>query len=622
MDTPTASEVSYDEETYPQGDENYPSGNKIQGIYFRNQRCHRLQHRYTENGANAMITLFNYMFLNNIIEYPGQTRRVTFDQLLDFLHSTGKIKKLIEQNPDQTGYVTQILSTEGLWGLLDTLQSAGNQSSKLRIFSDLGINVIDADDHEQFPPRMNVRTLNSLYRQTNEGEIVVLIRDGFFSTITKSSGIIFEFVTAEQVVDQDPQTTWWTLLNVDGVGRFTNNKFEVRSSEREHLDLGDDAQSQCVSNKMCFIRSIKQRLNERLLSLKEESVGPLKRVLFNFCYISSLSFKDQSYLMWLTEYEDAVLFDGFMRRSGIPHDIRSLLFMHFVDDTLVQLVELLDHQSPEVIYPAMLTIHNVIKFDASRRITLRLVERNEILNKFHNAICIDSGSDIIQTAYSSLWHICGHGMCTEHLIENGLIITLIEKLTVPSTEHMQCLQTLRAITGSADAECIGYCIENGIVDPMCSMLEMGNDQSVEGAVVLAMRILQDILMEKGDSVCADQCAGKSVRKYIEDKGSVHTLHELAISGVGETSVIAADLIFKHFADANVEMKTVHHVLAELGLLQYASQFAEFGIEYSMLEGLDVSIIAALIHDPQDRHVFLQWRSGRMYGECEEDRNVE
>lgn len=99
---------------------------------------------------------------------------------------------------------------------------------------------------------------------------------------------------------------------------------------------------------MAFIRGVKQRLNERLLSLKAERVNALKRALFNFCYISDLNYNDQSYLMWLTEYEDALLFDGFMRRSGIPHDVKSLLFYYFVDDTLVQLIELFDHQSNDV----------------------------------------------------------------------------------------------------------------------------------------------------------------------------------------------------------------------------------------------------------------------------------
>ena len=111
----------------------------------------------------------------------------------------------------------------------------------------------------------------------------------------------------------------------------------------------------------------------------------------------------------------------------------------------------------------MLAIHNVIKFDSSKRIIERLVERREILSKFHNAICIDSGSDIKQTAYSSLWHICDSGVCTDQLMNNGLIITLIEKLTVPSNEYIQCLKTLRAITKGADGECIGYCVHSKFI---------------------------------------------------------------------------------------------------------------------------------------------------------------
>jgi len=321
-------------------------------------------------------------------------------------------------------------------------------------------------------------------------------------------------------------------------------------------------------------------------------------------YISDLNYQSQSYLMWLTEYEDKVLFEGFMRKSGIPHDVKSLCNRYFVDDTLVQLIELFDHQSVDVIYPAMLAIRNVIKFDSSKRIIQRLVERREILNKFHNAICIDSGADIKQTAYSSLWYICDSGICTDDLMNNGLIITLIEKLTEPSNEYMQCLRTLRAITNGADGECIGYCIENGILDPLCSMIETGTDQGFDDGILLAMQILQDILKEVGESMWFD---GKSVVHYIEEQGTVHTLHELAIAGAGQISELAADLIFVHFQGVPVDVRTVQHVLADLGLLQYANQFLEFGIKYSMLEGLALGILQVLIPDPEHLNIFLRWR---------------
>merc|ERR1712083_215691 len=118
---------------------------------------------------------------------------------------------------------------------------------------------------------------------------------------------------------------------------------------------------------------------------------------------------------------------------------------------------------------------------------------------------------------------------------------------------------------------------------------MGNDQEYEEGVKFAMHILQDIMRENDDSVCFGQCDGKTVRQYVEDRGGGHALHELAISGVGDVSVIAADLIIGHFAAVQVHVRTVQHVLAELGLLQYTNQFAEFGIEYSMLQHLELPV---------------------------------
>merc|ERR1719447_1724991 len=127
---------------------------------------------------------------------------------------------------------------------------------------------------------MTVASLDALYRTTNEGALCILVRDGFFSTITKCDGVIFEFVTAESTVDEDPQTTWRTLLSVEAVGSFTNNKFEVLCSDREHSRFGDDDNAENIKQRMPFIRDIKRRLNERLLSLKEDRVHALKRTLF------------------------------------------------------------------------------------------------------------------------------------------------------------------------------------------------------------------------------------------------------------------------------------------------------------------------------------------------------
>merc|ERR1712130_132065 len=102
---------------------------------------------------------------------------------------------------------------------MDTLQSTDDLSSSLSILSDLGIKYIAADDYSLRPPRMTEDTLNCLYQQVREDELCILLSNGHFSTITKSNGIIFEFVTAEAMVDADPQTTWRTLLSVNGLGR-------------------------------------------------------------------------------------------------------------------------------------------------------------------------------------------------------------------------------------------------------------------------------------------------------------------------------------------------------------------------------------------------------------------
>ena len=125
-------------------------------------------------------------------------------------------------------------------------------------------------------------------------------------------------------------------------------------------------------------------------------------------------------------------------------------------------------------------------------------------------------------------------------------------------------------------------------------------------------ILQDILNEKGDGIFFD---GKSVREYVEEQGAVHALHELAISGVGDLSVLAADLVFVYFQGVALQIETVQHVLAELGLSQYANQFAEFGIEYGMLPILDLPVVEALIPDLQDRHIFLQWKYSMQAANC-------
>merc|ERR1719229_2037243 len=126
------------------------------------------------------------------------------------------------------------------------------------------------------------------------------------------------------------------------------------------------------------------------------------------------------------------------------------------------------------------------------------------------------------------------------------------------------------------------------------MIETGTDQGFDDGILLAMQILQDILKEVGESMWFD---GKSVVHYIEEQGAVHTLHELAIAGAGQISELAADLIFVHFQGVPVDIRTVQHVLADLGLLQYANQFLEFGIKYSMLEGLALGILQVLIPDP-------------------------
>lgn len=202
---------------------------------LQNKRCHRLQHKYTERGADALITFCNFLFLNNLVTWTGQTRRVTFDELLNFLHTSGNVAELLERNTQntQTSLASREMVTKNqLQGIMLTLQGDGNLWMKLKIFKDFGIEVIDADDHSLSSPRMTIDTLNALYRQTKEEELCILVRNGYFSTITKSNGIIFEFVTAESVVDADPQTTWWTLLSTFKIEKRTSperwgNSFEL-----------------------------------------------------------------------------------------------------------------------------------------------------------------------------------------------------------------------------------------------------------------------------------------------------------------------------------------------------------------------------------------------------------
>lgn len=79
-------------------------------------------------------------------------------------------------------------------------------------------------------------------------------------------------------------------------------------------------------------------------------------------------------------------------------------------------------------------------------------------------------------------------------------------------------------------------------------------------------------------------------------------------------MLAAHLVFVYFQGVPVDIRTVQHVLAELGLLQYANQFAEFGIEYSMLEGLALGILQVLIPDPEHLNIFLRWRDSIRSGQ--------
>ena len=536
-------------------------GYRIQGIYYQKQRAHRLQNNKSDQGGNIWIALCNLLFLKRKLVWIKPTKRVSLDEL----------KQL----------------------LVDTL----NEDDINKIIKDLNIKLFYANNNK-------INNLDLMYCIIDEDEVCILCRDNiYYSTIVKHFGILYEFITFESMIDIDPQITWKTLLTISGNNeQVTNNKFG-----QTHIIYQPKYENN-NNDKLLHISIIKKTLNEILLTLNDNDVDKLECVLFNFSYICGLPYKNESYLMYLINVEHKILFDGFIKnlqietKMRLPKDVKNLCFKYNVDDTLSQLISLFDHQHISVCYPAALSIHNIIKLENNQTKTKtikHLIDCYEILNKFHNLICIDSGPNIKKTAYSAIEHICKLSICIENIMNDGLIITLIERVSDISNfknEYKQCLKILNVIItnncNNNNKECILYLIENGIIDAICPLIK--SDQ--EHDVYLVLNILNKML--KIDN---------SIIKYISNcNSSLLSLKNLISSNIKHISNLATNIIEKYCCNDGSDTKCIDIILYKLGLNKYCQSFQEFGIDYHSLNHLEAPIVEFLINDQTQREQFMVW----------------
>eukprot|EP01084_Bolivina_argentea_P289986 498047_1 len=346
-------------------------GYRIQGIYYQKQRAHRLQHNGAD-GANALIALCNLLFLQQKMKWTKDTKRVTFNEIEEFLgdvlpdlvgNNKLKYKHINEIKPnDKLQHVNKLdpISEEPedcdeiikKWPKL--LENDNDCKQSIEIYNSLGVKLYDLsveetkeNINESDRYEMTVKYLCRLYSEMNENELAVLYRNGFYSTIVRHENILYEFVTNEQYINADPQITWRTMLSINGTEQNTNNKFgQTHITNKTHYYNYENSidytnYSQYYKYKLAYVGIIEKELNRKLLLLTDDNVDELEHCLFNFSYIAGIKYGKMSYLMYLFNIENKILFDGYIRMLEIniniilPNDVRNLCLKYFANDYII-----------------------------------------------------------------------------------------------------------------------------------------------------------------------------------------------------------------------------------------------------------------------------------------------